>query len=284
VTSAKSGNIFDVVFTSAILLLIVIVAKVFGIITGIAYSKSVSQALHKCKAHLYRQFFSNPLHTLYSFDQGESIEKLNDDFNTVTGIDLSLYPDFWTGTATAVIYFAFLASQSPFIAVALLAIALFQIIPPVIIKKYMQVNYDRTRDIEARLTNLIIEGYRGFATIKLYNLKSWYLNKMKLSEWFMSEDVKRNKISGTDIILADVSFSYNDKAILKNADVIIDCSKINIIKGANGIGKSTLFKLITGLLQCKTGTITVGNVTPETICEEEFSKSIFYLPQRDAFT
>ena len=51
-------------------------------------------------------------------------------------------------------------------------------IPPVVVKKYMQVNYDQCRDMEAKITNHVVEAVDGFETMKLYGLKQWWIDKM----------------------------------------------------------------------------------------------------------
>ena len=43
---------------------------------------------------------------------------------------------------------------------------------PLIVKKFLEVNYERCREVEAELTEYMVEAYRGFATIKLNNLNA----------------------------------------------------------------------------------------------------------------
>lgn len=45
-------------------------------------------------------------------------------------------------------YFAFLSLQNIWIALILLGISIIQVIPPIIIKKYMQTNYDEYMENE----------------------------------------------------------------------------------------------------------------------------------------
>jgi ABC-type bacteriocin/lantibiotic exporter with double-glycine peptidase domain len=108
-----------------------------------------------------------------------SIEKLNDDFNQVTQKKIKLYPELGSGILTTVIFFMFLCEQNWVIAFILLALSLLQIIPPMLIKRFLQVNYDNCREIEAKLTDFTVSGLRGFAEIKLYDLKGWWLEKLK---------------------------------------------------------------------------------------------------------
>ena len=178
ITCATAGKTKSVLNSGILLITIVVISKIFHFFTTVAFQKSKSIALHNCKLRLYQIFLENPLNVLFSSDHGQSIEKLNDDFNTVTGKSISLFPNFFTSILTVIVYSIFLSLQNIYVSWILLAISLLQVLPPIIIKKYMQVNYDKTRDIEAQITNFTIEGYRGFATIKLYQLKQWWLDRL----------------------------------------------------------------------------------------------------------
>ena len=54
-----------------------------------------------------------------------------------------------------------------------------------------------------------------------------------------------------------------------------------VIKGPNGTGKSTLLRLVAGMLRCGEGEIKVGGVAPENLSDDSFPRDIFYLPQED---
>lgn len=55
--------------------------------------------------------------------------------------------------------------------------------------------------------------------------------------------------------LKNISYSKEDKQILKNVNLKIDIGKLVAITGPNGSGKSTLAKIIMGILKPNTGTI-----------------------------
>ena len=57
------------------------------------------------------------------------------------------------------------------------------------------------------------------------------------------------------ISVRDVSFSYNDKLIFKNLDFGLDTNSRVTLIGKNGVGKSTLLKLIVGELEPDSGNI-----------------------------
>lgn len=74
----------------------------------------------------------------------------------------------------------------------------------------------------------------------------------------------------------NITKNYGDKKILKNINLTISSGKIIGLLGKNGTGKTTLIKLINGLLTPTTGEILV-NGKPLGI---ESKLSISYLPER----
>ncbi|KRM67973.1 ABC transporter family protein [Apilactobacillus ozensis DSM 23829 = JCM 17196] len=59
--------------------------------------------------------------------------------------------------------------------------------------------------------------------------------------------------------LSDITFSYQDKIGLKNLNITIKKGETIGIMGPNGCGKSTLFKLLTGLISPQHGTYEFDN-------------------------
>ena len=178
ITNATEGNVQVVMLKATILLTIVLGKSLFNIFVGITIDKHTLNKLHCCKLKLYNQLFLNPFYVLYSLNYGETNEKINDDFNTVTDKYISKYPNFIVGLLSFAVYFTYLFIQNRIIALLLFVISLLQIIPPLVIERYLQVNYDNCRDIEAKITDFTVEGYRGFLTIKLYGLKKWRQEKL----------------------------------------------------------------------------------------------------------
>ena len=387
VNCASQGDVRGVLSGGSFLLLFVLTVKLMEVTIGIAFEKTKAGSVQCCKLKLYQIFLANPLQILFGARHGSSIEKLNDDFDKVTQKGIKLYPELGSGILTTVIFFMFLCEQNGAIAFILLGLSLLQIIPPMLIKRFLQVNYDNCREIEAKLTDFTISGLRGFAEIKLYDLKGWWLEKLKgyhkdysrigsasiyaataentlknfistilqygtyailgllllngyaemdvcvetialsgsffaavetvfssipqlavtktaqerLEEWFEAcrfrnvdliqgtDDVSNHQILNNsvltetaDIKLHDVSYTVDEKPILKNTSVTFSTERIGLIKGENGIGKSTLFRLILGLVSDYEGEITSGEVFLKEIPEVDFHANIFYLPQEDA--
>lgn len=367
VDAATCGNTRTVLSVGGILAGVMLAAKLLLTLGNIGLERAKSRSLHRCSMKLYRQFLSNPLHALYDSEHGTSMEKLHDDFKTVTGYRINRLPGFWIGILTAVAYAGYLGLHSLLVAGILLGISLLQILPPVIVKKYMQVNYENCRQIEAKLTNWTVSAYRGFAAIRLYGLKQWWLAKFsayhkeylrignlstltgtaessmyefvdavlkygtyavlgllilsgkttldvgvqaialsaglfeavksvfsaipefgianvaaqRLSDWF--EPVRAEAVlQDSSVQMKHVSCVLYGKAVFQNANASFDAEKLCVIKGRNGAGKSTLFHLITGLIPCSGGQMTVGGAESGQLRPESFPWELFYLPQEDA--
>jgi zinc transport system ATP-binding protein len=71
-------------------------------------------------------------------------------------------------------------------------------------------------------------------------------------------------MNNSQIILTEnLSFSYNGETILENVNLTVHENDFIWIVGPNGGGKTTLLKLILGLLKPKTGTIKVFGDSPQ---------------------
>ncbi len=71
--------------------------------------------------------------------------------------------------------------------------------------------------------------------------------------------IKSFKKVNSIIKFEDVSLSYGDRMILENINFNINESQIFGMLGPNGVGKSTIFNLITGLIKPQNGKIFINN-------------------------
>lgn len=78
------------------------------------------------------------------------------------------------------------------------------------------------------------------------------------------------------IEIKNLNMSYGKKEVLKNLNLNIDSGKIIGILGPNASGKSTLIKIINGLLKPDSGDVTIYGNKPGI----ETKKIISYLPER----
>ena len=77
----------------------------------------------------------------------------------------------------------------------------------------------------------------------------------------------------------DLKFKYQHDDIITNISFEIPCGKITAIVGRNGTGKSTILKLLAGLLVPQAGNIFIGSQDLNTLTCQEISKKIAYLGQ-----
>ncbi len=76
------------------------------------------------------------------------------------------------------------------------------------------------------------------------------------------------------ISIKNLSFSYQDNSVLEDVNLDIDPGELASIVGPNGGGKTTLLKLVLGLLKPDQGVIKVFGTTPE-----KARSRIGYMPQ-----
>jgi ABC-type bacteriocin/lantibiotic exporter with double-glycine peptidase domain len=82
------------------------------------------------------------------------------------------------------------------------------------------------------------------------------------------------------INLDNIKYSHDNKKILyENLTKKIEMGKVNFIIGANGIGKTTLFKIILKLFDLDTGDIKVNDTSIEEIDLESYRQHFLYISQ-----
>lgn len=91
----------------------------------------------------------------------------------------------------------------------------------------------------------------------------------------ISKSIAKDSPAGTPAVsLENVSFSYNGRPALKNVNLTISRGEFLAIIGPNGGGKSTLVKLMLGLLRPDSGNVSVLGLAPE-----RAAHLIGYMPQ-----
>ncbi len=79
--------------------------------------------------------------------------------------------------------------------------------------------------------------------------------------------------------LRDVFFSYGSNKILNGASLEIGYGEAIAIMGRSGVGKTTLLKIIAGLLRPEKGYVKVLGCTMQTECSDSLRGRIAYIPQ-----
>ena len=81
------------------------------------------------------------------------------------------------------------------------------------------------------------------------------------------------------IEVKNLSFSYGDRPVLQDISFSVGEGELLSILGPNGVGKSTLFRCILGLLSGYTGEVLVDGINARSFSVREAAKHIAYIPQ-----
>ncbi len=105
---------------------------------------------------------------------------------------------------------------------------------------------------------------------------------MAIIKKFRIKSFKNNK---EVVKLENISFSFGERKILENIDISVNQGEIAGLLGPNGVGKSTIFNLITGLIKPSYGSIKIDskivNDFPIYLRSKKFK--IGYVPQYGGF-
>lgn len=81
------------------------------------------------------------------------------------------------------------------------------------------------------------------------------------------------------ISVENLSFSYKDRTVLDNVSFSVRGGSMTAVLGPNGVGKSTLFKCILGLLADYRGKITISGAETKNLSAEKLAALAAYIPQ-----
>ena len=79
----------------------------------------------------------------------------------------------------------------------------------------------------------------------------------------------RKEAARGDVEFAHVTFGYGERHVLKDFSMTVKQGEQVTLVGRTGAGKSTVFKLLLGLYQPETGTVTIGGVKVRDITDRE---------------
>jgi len=81
------------------------------------------------------------------------------------------------------------------------------------------------------------------------------------------------------IEVKNLSFAYGDRPVLHDISFKVEKGEFLSILGPNGVGKSTLFRCVLGLLSGYTGQVLVDGVDARSFSVRESARHIAYIPQ-----
>ena len=81
------------------------------------------------------------------------------------------------------------------------------------------------------------------------------------------------------IEVQNLSFSYGDRPVLHDISFRVEKGEFLSILGPNGVGKSTLFRCVLGLLSGYTGQVLVDGADSRSFTVREAARHIAYIPQ-----
>jgi len=87
-----------------------------------------------------------------------------------------------------------------------------------------------------------------------------------------------------NIKIENLSFSYGSRQVLNNVSFELSGGEMLCLLGPNGVGKSTLFNCILGLLSAREGAITIDGAPLSTLGTRELARKIAFVPQSHAPT
>lgn len=92
--------------------------------------------------------------------------------------------------------------------------------------------------------------------------------------------VSGTRASGTPLIdVRNVSFAYSKRPVLESLDLAIGRGEVVTLLGPNGCGKSTLIKIIVGLLSPSAGRVFYGGEDIDGFGLKRLAREIAYVPQ-----
>lgn len=86
------------------------------------------------------------------------------------------------------------------------------------------------------------------------------------------------------LTVKNLSFSYDKKPILQDVSFTLEKGEVGVLLGANGIGKSTLIKILAGVLKNKSGEIELLGKNSTAYKKGEYARLVSYVPQNPTFS
>lgn len=138
------------------------------------------------------------------------------------------------------------------------------------------------------LTSNLVAGFSGFGRT-IGDLQKSFVSAEKVLELLektgeSNHDLIKKIIKQKEVFnIKNVKFAYKEKIILNDLNIVFKEKEKALIKGGNGQGKSTIFKIMIGLLQLKCGQVYFYGKNIEKYSPKLISNFIKWLPTDDYF-
>jgi len=367
--SAVKQDIKNLATRSAAFIILIFGFQVFFYFFDIFKNQKELKDKNVFRILVYKLLFKQELAKLLKMDHGKIHERLSKDLEKVMSFISDTLPAISTGIVAGTVYFFCITSFNKFLALIFLALSFAQLIPPYIIKRFLQQSYTKAAEVGEEWMNFVISGQNGLASIKVNGLKDWYSNKFNsinqknvevysknfikvgqkealnnsinalltygsyaiigiftlekyisieqavitvvlsnnffqstgsiyraFSEIFLFRQAReRVSVLLPDSIkkpvsldekadmfeVAELCFSYGKNVVFRNAEMSISKNKIIGIKGRNGVGKSTLLKILLGMETNYTGSVKFNGIDIRSIPQEMIYEHVAYVAQSD---
>ncbi|MCR5584426.1 MAG: ATP-binding cassette domain-containing protein [Lachnospiraceae bacterium] len=175
---ALTGDLICVLKCSAIIVAAVVVLKAADGLLLNAYKRVFSITKQEKKEEVYRIISS--CSSLRENEQGvgDRKEQIDDDTETVSKYEFDAVPGAIAWALIAVIYSILIFRQGWPVFTVVVAMAILEIVPPIIVKKWLEKAYTECRDIEGEITDEYMSGVEGFGTLKVFGAGSWFESRI----------------------------------------------------------------------------------------------------------
>lgn len=161
------------------LLLFTIIFNIVEMVLSYFIDKLITKKTYICKEYIYGRTLEKTLSELYYLKKGEFIENINDDLQMIIDTISKNIPSVIVNVVVFVTFCTILACENTLIMFIVILCSLIQVLPGLFVKKSTEYNYEDMRKVEAEMTEMLIEGYRGFSVIRIFGQENWFLDKIK---------------------------------------------------------------------------------------------------------
>ena len=175
--SAVKQDIKNLATRSAAFIILIFGFQVFFYFFDIFKNQKELKDKNVFRILVYKLLFKQELAKLLKMDPGKIHERLSKDLEKVMSFISDTLPAISTGIVAGTVYFFCITSFNKFLALIFLALSFAQLIPPYIIKRFLQQSYTKAAEVGEEWMNFVISGQNGLASIKVNGLKDWYSNK-----------------------------------------------------------------------------------------------------------